>query len=74
MELAVGAPQEEQGRGGIYIFLGRPGGIRTEYSQVWNLQAIFMSSLQTFNVNEQPDAENLRMMFISPKQFYEKLI
>lgn len=33
MELAVGAPQEEQGKGAIYIFLGRPGGIRTEYSQ-----------------------------------------
>ncbi|XP_056601459.1 integrin alpha-X-like isoform X2 [Triplophysa dalaica] len=33
MELAVGAPQELQGKGAIYIFLGRPGGIRTEYSQ-----------------------------------------
>ncbi len=33
-ELAVGAPQEEKGKGAIYIFLGQPGGIRTEYSQV----------------------------------------
>uniref|UniRef100_A0A8C1EQM1 VWFA domain-containing protein n=1 Tax=Cyprinus carpio carpio TaxID=630221 RepID=A0A8C1EQM1_CYPCA len=32
-ELAVGAPQEEKGKGAIYIFLGQPGGIRTEYSQ-----------------------------------------
>ncbi|XP_051512725.1 integrin alpha-M-like isoform X2 [Myxocyprinus asiaticus] len=32
-ELAVGAPQEEKGNGAIYIFLGRPGGIRKEYSQ-----------------------------------------
>uniref|UniRef100_A0A672T6T2 Integrin alpha-X-like n=1 Tax=Sinocyclocheilus grahami TaxID=75366 RepID=A0A672T6T2_SINGR len=32
-ELAVGAPQEEKGKGAIYIFLGQRGGIRTEYSQ-----------------------------------------
>ncbi|RXN21992.1 integrin alpha-X-like protein [Labeo rohita] len=32
-ELAVGAPQEEKGKGAIYIFLGQSGGLRTEYSQ-----------------------------------------
>ncbi|KAK1787621.1 hypothetical protein P4O66_016109, partial [Electrophorus voltai] len=33
MELVVGAPHEEQGRGAVYIFLSCPGGIRTKYSQ-----------------------------------------
>lgn len=50
MELAVGAPQEEQGKGAIYIFLGRPGGIRTGYSQVWipgNFKIVFPCKLES---------------------------
>ncbi|XP_057176160.1 integrin alpha-X-like isoform X1 [Triplophysa rosa] len=49
MELAVGAPQE-QGKGAIYIFLGRPGGIRTEYSQRVS-GAEMGSGLQYFGVS-----------------------
>ncbi|XP_076867335.1 integrin alpha-X-like isoform X2 [Brachyhypopomus gauderio] len=33
LELVVGAPHEEQGRGAVYIFLSCPGGIRTKHSQ-----------------------------------------
>lgn len=32
-ELAVGAPLENGGQGSMYIFLGRPGGLHTKYSQ-----------------------------------------
>ncbi|XP_051541938.1 integrin alpha-X-like isoform X2 [Myxocyprinus asiaticus] len=49
-ELAVGAPQEEQGNGAIYIFLGRPGGIRKEYSQRVSGSAVG-SGLQFFGVS-----------------------
>ncbi|XP_058631557.1 integrin alpha-X-like [Onychostoma macrolepis] len=48
-ELAVGAPQEEKGKGAIYIFLGQPGGIRTEYSQRVSGAAVG-SGLQYFGV------------------------
>ncbi|XP_067262341.1 integrin alpha-M-like isoform X2 [Chanodichthys erythropterus] len=48
-ELAVGAPQEEKGKGAIYIFLGQPGGIRTEYSQRLSGAAVG-SDLQYFGV------------------------
>ncbi|KAJ7996153.1 hypothetical protein DPEC_G00234110 [Dallia pectoralis] len=33
IDLAVGAPGEDGGRGAVYIFLGRPGGIQAKYSQ-----------------------------------------
>ncbi|XP_036436670.1 integrin alpha-X-like isoform X2 [Colossoma macropomum] len=33
LELGVGAPHEEGGRGAVYIFLSQPGGIRTKHSQ-----------------------------------------
>ncbi|XP_046876133.1 integrin alpha-X-like isoform X2 [Hypomesus transpacificus] len=34
LELAVGAPLENRGRGSLYVFLGRPGGgLQTRYSQ-----------------------------------------
>ncbi|KAM6970578.1 integrin alpha-X-like [Aplochiton taeniatus] len=32
-ELAVGAPQEDNGQGSLYIFLGKAGGIQTKHSQ-----------------------------------------
>ncbi|KAL0993756.1 hypothetical protein UPYG_G00113270 [Umbra pygmaea] len=32
-ELVVGAPSEDRGRGSVYIFLGRPGGIQAKYVQ-----------------------------------------
>ncbi|XP_066516336.1 integrin alpha-M-like isoform X2 [Hoplias malabaricus] len=33
LELVVGAPQEEDGKGALYIFLSYPGGIRAKFSQ-----------------------------------------
>ncbi|XP_049339215.1 integrin alpha-X-like isoform X2 [Astyanax mexicanus] len=33
LELGVGAPQEDKGKGAVYLFLSRPGGIRTKHSQ-----------------------------------------
>ncbi|XP_052447352.1 integrin alpha-X isoform X3 [Carassius gibelio] len=49
-ELAVGAPQEEKGKGAIYIFLGQPGGIRAEYSQRVSGAAV-EGGLQYFGVS-----------------------
>lgn len=33
-EVAVGAPYEVDGRGALYIYRGKPGGLWPEYSQV----------------------------------------
>lgn len=33
-EVAVGAPLEDEGRGALYLFLSRPGGLEKKHSQV----------------------------------------
>ncbi|KAL4659920.1 integrin alpha-X-like isoform X1 [Arapaima gigas] len=49
-ELAVGAPLEEGGRGSVYLFLGRSGGLQSHYSQRV-LGAIVDQRLQYFGVS-----------------------